>query len=136
MSTAQSPTVRDNLPADVMNPACPSRTVLARMGERWTPLVVEALDAGPLRFTQVRATVGGVTPKVLTHTLRLMEQDGLVARRVYAEVPPRVEYELTALGRSLREPVRAARRWAETHVGDVLEARDAWDQGHSSQAPA
>lgn len=130
MSVDASPIEQLSQQADVMDPACPSRTVLARMGGRWTPLVVEALEAGPLRFTQVRATVGGVTPKVLTHTLRTMEQDGLVARRVFAEVPPRVEYELTALGRSLGEPVRAARQWAESHVGQVLDARQAWEQAH------
>lgn len=116
-----------DLPADVMDPNCPSRELLRRMGERWTPLIVEALHDGPLRFTQVRERVGGVTPKVLTQTLRSMEQDGFVSREVFAEVPPRVEYSLTDLGRSLLEPIAANRRWAEAHIADVIAARERWD---------
>lgn len=115
------------LPGDVMDPNCPSRVVLRRMGERWTPLVVEALADGPLRFVQVREAVGTLTPKVLTQTLRSLERDGLVTRTVFAEVPPRVEYELTDLGRSLRGPVQAMRRWAEQHVGAIVEAQDRYD---------
>lgn len=114
-------------PADVMDPNCPSRIVLRRMGERWTPLVIEALAAGPLRFVQVREAVGALTPKVLTQTLRSLERDGLVSRTIYAEVPPRVEYELTELGRSLREPAQVMRRWAEQHVGAILDAQEQYD---------
>ena len=114
-------------PADVMDPKCPSRIVLRRMGERWTPLVIEALAAGPLRFVQLRDAVGTLTPKVLTQTLRSLERDGLVSRTVYAEVPPRVEYELTELGRSLREPVQVMRRWAEQYVGAILDAQEQYD---------
>jgi DNA-binding HxlR family transcriptional regulator len=110
-----------------MDPACPSRGVLRRIGERWTPLVIEALRDGPLRFTRLRETVGGVTPRVLTATLRGLEQDGLLTRTIFAEVPPRVEYELTSLGLSLLEPMAVNRRWAETHLGDVLAARERWD---------
>jgi DNA-binding HxlR family transcriptional regulator len=113
--------------ADVMDPNCPSRIVLRRMGERWTPLVVEALADGPLRFVQVREAVGTLTPKVLTETLRSLERDGLVTRTVYPQVPPRVEYELTDLGRSLRVPVQAMRRWAEEHVGEIVDAQGRYD---------
>ena len=112
---------------DVMDPACPSREVLRRIGERWTPLVIEALSGGTLRFTRLRQAIGGVTPRVLTATLRGLERDGLVTRTIFAEVPPRVEYELTPLGSSLLEPIRVNRQWAETHLNDVLEARDRWD---------
>ena len=112
---------------DVMDPGCPSREVLRRIGERWTPLVIEALSDGPLRFTRVRQAVGGVTPRVLTATLRALEQDGLLTRTIFAEVPPRVEYELTALGMSLLEPIRVNRTWAETHLDEVLAARDRWE---------
>ncbi|HET7725579.1 MAG TPA: helix-turn-helix domain-containing protein [Propionibacteriaceae bacterium] len=117
----------DRLP-DVMDPNCPSREVLRRIGERWTPLVIEALSGGPLRFTRLREAIGGVTPRVLTATLRGLEQDGLVTRTIYAEVPPRVEYTLTPLGSSLLEPIRVNRRWAETHLDEVLAARDRWDE--------
>lgn len=114
-------------PADVMQPDCPSRVVLRRLGERWTPLVIEALADGPLRFSQLRETVGTLTPKVLTQTLRSLERDGLLTRTVHAQVPPRVDYELTALGRSLTEPVEAMRRWAEHNVAAVLAAQQDYD---------
>lgn len=112
---------------DVMDPDCPSRVVLQRIGDKWTPLIVESLKDGPLRFSEVRAAVGGITPKVLTQTLRTLERDGLVARAVFAEVPVRVEYRLTPLGKSLLGPLDAIRRWAEGHAGKILEARDAFD---------
>lgn len=112
---------------DVMDPGCPSRGVLRRIGERWTPLVIEALRDGPLRFTQLRNAIGGVTPRVLTATLRGLEQDGLLTRKIFAEVPPRVEYELTTLGISLLEPIRVNREWAQHHLGEVLAARMRWE---------
>lgn len=112
---------------DVMQADCPSRVVLQRIGDKWTPLVFQALKDGPRRFSQVRAAVGQVTPKVLTQTLRTLERDGLVGRRVYAEVPPRVEYSLTGLGRTLLGPLDAVRAWAEANAGGILQARDAYD---------
>ncbi len=113
---------------DAFDPDCPSRIVLDRIGDKWTVLVISALDGGTLRFTELRERVGMVTPKVLTQTLRALERDGLVRRRVYAEVPPRVEYSLTRLGRSLREPIAAIQDWAETHVGAVLSSRERADR--------
>lgn len=110
---------------DVMSPDCPSRVVFARIGERWTMLVILALADGPLRFTALKHRVGVVTAKVLTETLRALEADGLVSRRVYAESPPRVEYTLTPLGESLLEPIATMRVWAERHVPEVLAAREA-----------
>jgi DNA-binding HxlR family transcriptional regulator len=90
-------------------------------------LVVSALHDKTLRFTELRARVGGVAPKVLTQTLRALERDGIVKRRVYAEVPPRVEYSLTRLGASLTEPIEAIQAWAEEHVSRVLTARERYD---------
>jgi DNA-binding HxlR family transcriptional regulator len=113
---------------DTFDPNCPSRLVLDRIAEKWTGLVVLALDDETLRFTQLRDRIGGVAPKVLTQTLRSLERDGLVRRRVYAEVPPRVEYTLTRLGRSLREPLEAVQHWAEQHVGAVMANRERADQ--------
>lgn len=110
---------------DVMAATCPSRTVLHRIGARWTVFVVTALEPGPLRFTQLKAYVQGITPKALTETLRAMEHDGLVARTDRGGHPPHVEYALTPLGRSLLEPLGALRRWAETHVPDIERAREA-----------
>ncbi|MBM7503407.1 winged helix-turn-helix transcriptional regulator [Agromyces aurantiacus] len=109
---------------DVLDPDCPSRIVFGRIGERWSMFVILALAGGTLRFTQLRAKVGVVTPKVLTETLRALEADGLVERRAYQDSPPRVEYSLTPLGRSLLEPIHAMRTWAEAHVPEVLESRE------------
>jgi DNA-binding HxlR family transcriptional regulator len=109
---------------DVFEPNCPSRVVLDRIAEKWTGLVIIALKDETLRFTQLRHRIGGVAPKVLTQTLRSLERDGLVRRRVYAEVPPRVEYSLTRLGRSLQEPLAAVQQWAEQHVGAVMANRE------------
>ena len=109
---------------NVLDPNCPSRVVLDRIAEKWTGLVVIALDDRTLRFGELRELIGGVAPKVLAQTLRALERDGLITRRVYAEVPPRVEYTLTDLGRSLREPLGAVQDWAERNVSRVLAARD------------
>ena len=117
----------NGLAFDVMDPECPSRVVLQRIGDKWTPLIVQALKDGALRFSALRVAVGGITPKVLTQTLRTLERDGLVARAVYAEVPVRVEYRLTPLGESLLGPLDAIRDWAETHSRKILDARDAFD---------
>lgn len=109
---------------DVMNPACPSRTVLRHLTDRWTPLVVGALEEGPLRFGELRDSIGGVTAKVLTETLRSMERDGLVTRTAHDVMPPRVDYALTPLGRTLVPPLQALRSWAQDHAAEVLEATE------------
>ena len=106
---------------------CSSRVVLDRIGDRWTVLVVVALADGRLRFSQLRARIEGVTAKVMTQTLRALERDGLVTREVFAEVPPRVEYELTDLGRDLLAPIDAVRIWAEQHASRIVQNRDAYD---------
>ena len=113
------------MPYNIMSATCPSRVVLRRIGARWTVFVVNALEGGPMRFTGLAGRIQGVTPKVLTETLRSLEEDGLVTRTRFDENPPRVEYELTELGRSLLVPLRAVRTWAEEHVPALLEARAA-----------
>lgn len=118
---------------DVLSPQCPSRTVLRHVVDRWTPLVVVALQHGPMRFGEIRERVGGVTPKVLTQTLRSMERDGLLARAVTAGVPPRVDYELTALGTTLSAPMEALRTWAQEHSEQVLASREAYDAEQAAQ---
>jgi DNA-binding HxlR family transcriptional regulator len=90
-------------------------------------MVVVVLGRGRLRFGDLRTAVEGISGKVLTETLRDLERDGLVERHVYAEMPPRVEYELTTLGRTLHAPLLALSHWAEQHIVEVLEARDAYD---------
>lgn len=113
-----------NTDYDVMSPTCPSRVILGRIGDRWSLFVIMALSREVLRFTELKKRIGVVTPKVLTETLRALEADGLVAREVFAEVPPRVEYRLTDLGVSLLGPINGIRDWAEAHVPAVLDARE------------
>ena len=108
---------------------CPSRTSLAEIANKWTALIVVVLGPGPLRFSEVRERVDGISPKVLAETLRRLQRDGIVTRQAFAEMPPRVEYELTELGRTLREPLDALRTWAESNIDKVLAARDAYDEG-------
>ncbi|MBP5941965.1 winged helix-turn-helix transcriptional regulator [Streptomyces acidiscabies] len=112
---------------DILTATCPSRTSLARIANKWTAMVVIALTGGPLRFGDLRTTVDGISAKVLTDTLRDLERDGIVTRHSYTEVPPRVEYELTDLGRSLHAPLEALGRWAEEHMAEVMAAREDYD---------
>jgi DNA-binding HxlR family transcriptional regulator len=98
---------------------CPSRRLLDRIGDRWTVLLVTALDAGPLRFGALATRVGGISQKMLTQTLRSLERDGFVTRTVYPQIPPRVEYELTPLGRSLLGPLRTLEQWAVDNMDAV-----------------
>jgi DNA-binding HxlR family transcriptional regulator len=108
---------------DVMNEACPSRAALDRIADKWTALIVHALNDGTLRYGELQRRVGGISQKMLTQTLRSLEEDGLVDRVVYPVVPPMVEYSLTPLGRSLEEPLSAICRWAEKHLPKMLEHR-------------
>ena len=104
---------------------CPSRQLLDRIGDRWTVLIIGSLEEGPLRFSELRRRVEGISQKMLTQTLRSLETDGLVTRTVFAEIPPRVQYELSPLGRSLLEPLSALTRWATEHMDEVRAARGA-----------
>ena len=113
---------------NVYDPNCPTRTVLDRIGDKWTTLVVLVLLDGPQRFSQLRDRIGGVAPKVLTETLRRLERDGILTRTAYPEIPPRVEYELTPLGRSLEAPIRAIAAWAEHNMPSITRARQAYDR--------
>jgi len=108
---------------DVMEDACPTRQVLSRIADKWTMLVVLALSGGTLRFSQLRSRVGGVTQKMLTQTLRGLERDGLVSRKVRPTVPVTVEYTLTPLGHSLSEAVSVIRAWTYCHMSEIESAR-------------
>lgn len=110
---------------DVFNPNCDSRQVLALLADRWSMLVIYALSRGVRRHGELKRMIGGISQKMLTQTLRALERDGIVRRRVYAVVPPRVEYTLTPLGRTLLEPLRSICRWAEGHLPEVRAARAA-----------
>lgn len=114
---------------DVMEPACPTRQIVGRIGDKWTLLVLYALAGDrTLRYTELRAEVKGVSQKMLTQTLRALERDGLVDRHVHATVPPRVDYSLTALGASLTTAIATIRNWAYDHVEEVESARERYDE--------
>ncbi len=112
---------------NVFDPNCPTRVILDRIGDKWTVLAVLRLRNGPLRFTELRAGIGNVAPKVLTQTLRRLERDGLVTREVFAEVPPRVVYGLTPMGESLLKPITAVTEWAEEHLPAISTAQREYD---------
>src|SRR5579883_2315294 len=104
------------------------RETLARVADRWTLLVLEALSTEhDVRFSRLRERVGGVSQKMLTKTLRELERDGLVTRTVHAEVPPRVEYRLTALGESLGQALCGVWTWVEAHASEMASARKEYD---------
>ena len=102
---------------------CPSRDVLTKIGDRWTVLVINALAQGPLRYSELHHRVDGISQKMLSQTLKGLVHDGLVTRQVYPEIPPRVEYELTAAGLSLLEPLQMLVNWAIAHMDDIVAAR-------------
>ena len=101
--------------------------VLSRVGDKWTVLVVSALGDGPARFNELRRALGSISQRMLTLTLRGLERDGLVTRTVFPTIPPRVDYELTKLGRSLLEPVSGIGLWARQNRAAIAEARQRFD---------
>ena len=105
---------------------CPVRDVLDRLGDRWTVLVLKALANGTLRFSEIRAEIEDVSQRMLAQTLRRLEQDGLVSRRVFPTIPPRVDYTLTDLGRSLQVPLGEMIRWALDNHDALSAARPAY----------
>jgi DNA-binding HxlR family transcriptional regulator len=112
---------------DVMAPACPTRQVVSTLGDKWSLLVLYALEnGGTLRFSQLQRTVVGITQKMLTQTLRQLERDGIVSRTVFPTIPPRVEYELTELGRSLSGVIGELRTWAYAHMDEIESAREGY----------
>lgn len=119
----------DGKPADAYSAPCPSRAALDRIADKWTVLIVVALTDGPRRYAELRDAIDGVSEKMLTQTLRSLERDGLVDRTVFPVVPPKVEYRLTDLGRTLQDPLSAVRDWAERHINEVEAARLRHDTG-------
>ena len=107
--------------------------VLARVGDKWTVLVVSTLGDGPKRFNELRKALGSISQRMLTLTLRALERDGLVTRTVLPTIPPRVDYELTRLGRSLLEPVSELGLWARKNRPAISEARRRFDAGETQR---
>lgn len=113
--------------SDLYTENCPTRKILDRIGDKWTALIIGLLEGRTMRFSELQHSIVGISQKMLTQTLRHLERDGLVIRKVYAEVPPRVEYTLTPLGETLAEPLTAIRQWAETHIEAISEAQAEYD---------
>ena len=115
--------------AEVYQGNCPTREILARIGDKWTTLVIGLLAVSESRrFNELRRAIGGISQKMLTQTLRDLERDGLVKRVIHAEIPPRVEYSLTPLGRTLCEPISMLHKWAEQHIDEVRRSQEAFDR--------
>ena len=113
---------------DPTNPVCRTiSTLLSRIGDKWTVLVVMTLADGPRRFNELRREIPSVSQRMLTLTLRHLERDGLVTRTVTASIPPRVDYELTDLGRSLQGPIMALSQWALDNIGAIHTAHARFD---------
>src|SRR3981081_1772361 len=109
--------------------------VLARVGDKWTILVVGELGNGPRRRSEIRRALGSISQRMLTLTLRGLERDGLVTRTVFPTVPPRVDYELTDLGRGLSQPVIALGTWAMEHLTEIEDARARFDRRNDAADP-
>ena len=122
---------------DPSNPVCRTiSTLLARIGDKWTVLVVSTLGEGPRRFNELRREIPSVSQRMLTLTLRNLERDGVVSRTVTPSIPPRVDYELTELGHSLLTPVMALSQWALDNVGTIHEAQARFDTQHDTAEAA
>lgn len=106
------------------------RDVLSCIADKWTLVVIDELEEHTMRFAELQRAVGGISQKVLTQTLREMERNGFVTRTVYPEVPPRVEYTLTTMGRQLGEAICSLWQWTGVNYGRVVAAREAFDEGH------
>lgn len=107
---------------------CPTRLVLDRVADKWAMLILALLARGPIRFNRLRATIEGLSQKVLSQTLKRLERDGLVARRAFPTVPVTVEYSATPLGLTLADTADQLTRWAEANIDSVLEAQRRFDQ--------
>ena len=122
---------------DPSNPVCRTiSTLLSRIGDKWTVLVVQTLGAGPKRFNELRREIPSVSQRMLTLTLRNLERDGLVNRTVTPTIPPRVDYELTELGQSLQKPICGLANWAMENVETIHVAQKRFDTEHDKAQAA
>ena len=113
---------------NVYDQRCPTRLALDRIADKWTVLIVGCLASETHRFGELRREISGISPKVLTQKLRELERDGVITRKIYASVPPKVEYSLTPLGQTLIGLLDSIRVWAESHIEAVLEAQVEYDR--------
>lgn len=128
-------TQEQDLPYDVFSKACPSRGTLEHVTGRWGALTLGALHEGSFRFNELRRRVDGVSEKMLSQTLHALERDGLVHREAQPTNPPRVDYELTPLGREVAERLLALIHCVEGRMDDILSARRGYDEARAARAP-
>jgi DNA-binding HxlR family transcriptional regulator len=122
---------------DLQSPICQTISgLLQRIGDKWSLLVVQTLGQGSLRFNELRRAIPSVSQRMLTLTLRNLERDGLVNRTVTPSIPPRVDYELTELGRSLQKPICGLVSWAVDHEGAIHEAQNRYDNEQAESEAA
>jgi len=119
--------VRIKLEPNVLNAQCPTRKVLDLIADKWTTLVIYLLADGTARYSEIHRAIDGISQKMLTQTLRDLERNGLVHRKVYPEVPPRTEYTLTPLGQTLIQPLSTLCAWAEKHMAELEKAHQRFD---------
>lgn len=124
-----------DLPATVDHSECRRvAPVLARVGDKWSILIVMTLAGGTRRFNELKREIDGISQRMLTHSLRALERDGLVSRTAYPSIPPRVDYALTELGRALCVPVMALGTWVQANLDTIERARDAFDRAEEARA--
>jgi DNA-binding HxlR family transcriptional regulator len=114
---------------------CRARDVLQRVGDKWSVFVIDRLGQGSQRFNELRKSIDGITGRMLTVTLRGLERDGLVTRTVHPVIPPRVDYELTAMGATLLATIEQLVDWADGHADDIYAARSRYDRRHAPDEP-
>ncbi|MGW6903686.1 winged helix-turn-helix transcriptional regulator [Streptomyces sp. NPDC054940] len=119
---------------DAFLKGCPTNQLMERISNKWVCLTLAALAPGPMRYSDLGRKIAGVSPKMLTQTLRSLERDGLLTRTVTPSVPVRVDYELTALGDDLARLLTAVKDWAETHFDEVRDAREHYDAEDTGEA--
>lgn len=120
---------------DVYSEQCPCRSILDRVADKWTALIIGKLEENPHRFNQLRRAIPGISAKILTQTLRSLERDGMLTRTMYSTMPVTVEYALTELGYSVAVPLTAVREWAEQHRDEILVANADYDSKGEPLSP-
>jgi DNA-binding HxlR family transcriptional regulator len=113
--------------------SCRARVVLQRVGDKWSVYVIDLLGQGTMRFTELHRAIDGITARMLTVTLRGLERDGIVTRTVHPVIPPRVEYALTPMGRTLLDTIGQLVIWADSHLDEIDAARAAYDARHPAE---
>ncbi len=126
--------IKENLKKYSSYEDCPVRNVLNRIGDKWSLLIISVLgEYGTMRFNEINHLIGNISQKMLTVTLKMLEADGLVSRKIYPQVPPRVEYTLTELGTGFLPTVNALTQWAFDHMPAILESRKKYSKRFSSE---